>query len=421
MSSAARRAPELRPRMLGGRALPAARHMRVRVDPAGAVVIDEPAGGSRVVASPGEVGRVLLLDYGARRLERGEGYTGSVLALCGADGAPLLAVRLLDWWPFTYSSDADALEVTGARAIAAALGLPIEPAEAAVPSPAALRRALVRPYPPRPFPGRAAPWLGWIGLGFALLVIGAGGTWIAAAGTAIALLLTAPVQVPGSRARAEARAAEATPTPVPPGAVEVRPAPEGPMPRGLVEAALHLGRDDIVVVDRGRELWLPGPAKGGPDRVAVEPTVVRFFDAGSREYLRLECEVWAPTAEERERLADRLREAGLFVVMSPFATTGPPGSVAQVLSGTNPPSNQVEDTERGDATRTGPWVAGFAIAVASCTAVFGTLTWNPVLGGVLAVVALGLLALRLSDACRMRRSDRRALRTIEAPVPEGVR
>jgi hypothetical protein len=243
---------------------------------------------------------------------------------------------------------------------------------------------------------------------------------VAAAGTALALLLAGAVSVPGSRARAAARAA-ATPTPPLPGVTVLRPVPDRPAPRGLVEAELRLGREDVVVTDRGRELWLPGPAKGGIAQAVVESTVVRFLDTGGREYLRLENELWAPTAEGRDRLSGSLRAAGLDVAMSPIDVTGPPGSVAAALTGPVPPSQLLSDTERGDPTRTGPWVAGMAVGLATCTSLFGTLTWNPLIGAVLVVVSLGLLTLRLSDAWRMRRSDRRALRPVEAPVPEVVR
>jgi hypothetical protein len=248
-------------------------------------------------------------------------------------------------------------------------------------------------------------------------------TWVGAAGTALALFLAGPVTVVNHRARAAAGtavdSAAALAASGVPGATVVRPRPERPVPRGLLEATVQVGRDDVVLTDRGRELWLPGPANGGVTRAEIGSEAVRLTDAAGREHARLDTELWAPTPDRRQQLHDELRDAGLEAFETPLSARAP-GTVAQLLSAPARPSRLLTDEERGDPTTTTPWVTAFVAVLAVGTSI-GAVTWHPLAGGLLLAAALALAALSLGDAVRTTRRDRRAVRPASAPAAEVLR
>lgn len=410
MSSSTKRIPELRPALLGGRALPAVRRMRVRVTPDGAVERTDAAGRAVPVAAPGEVARVLHVDEAtAQRLLPVRPFTGPVLVLLGRDGAPLLALRLLDWAPPATAVGAPWLEVTGVYALARALDLPVEPAEGRdLPALEKLSRVLLTPMPSRPWPGRAAlvACVPALVLGFACLpTLGdPDGVWV----ILLALLVVGPVIVVGHRARRAARGAGP-----PPGAdrrTAVRPRPEVPLSRGLVEASLQVGPEDVVLIDRGRELWMPGPAVGGVSSVLVDPAVVWLRDGDGNDYGTLSSDIWAPTPESRAELARDLREAGLDATVSPVSSRRRV-TVTQAEEGTYPPRMLLSPAEKGDSTLATPWLSGLA-ACFPVVGALGALTWSVPVGLLLLVLTGTVLGLRVHDMVRIAVDDRRAMRPV---------
>jgi hypothetical protein len=199
----------------------------------------------------------------------------------------------------------------------------------------------------------------------------------------------------------------------------IRPRPDRPVARGLTEATLQVGRDDVVLTDRGREMWLPGPAKGGVSRVILEPQIIRLVDRAGYVYLYLETPLWAPTAESRQQLHDELCDAGLDVLLSPVSPDQRPGQVAALLSAPVAPSILLRDAERGDPTRTTPWLTFVVLSVAFGTSI-GALSWNAVVGGVLLAVSGTLLAMRVIETLRTTRADWRARQRVAVRTAEVV-
>lgn len=413
------RVAELRPALLGGRALPAVRRMRVRVTPAGALVHTDAAGRELPIAAPAGISRVLLLgEDDAQRLLPVAAYTGEVLVLLGADAVPLLALRLLDWAPPSWTAGATWREVTGVPALAAALQLPVEPAEDRdLDAVGALRNVLLRPVPQRPWPGRVAPLICWLALLVAVLGLAAGGGPVGAAATLLTLLLVGPIVVAGARARGGARATASPPNPA--GRTVLRPLAETPTVRGLAEATLQVGPDDVVLTDRGREVWLPGPAGGGVSQVIIEPDAVRLADAAGNDYATLATGLWAPSPSAQEDLHDRLCGAGLDVLIAPVSMQKM-ATVASPLSARTPPTGLLSDAERGDATTTTPWVAGVVTLVALGTSAVAC-GWDVAAGLVLVVASGALCLLRLADTVRTAVADRRARRAVAPAAVEVLR
>ena len=420
MTARTARIAELRPALLGGRALPAVRAMRVRVGDDGALVLTQPDGSQRVLAGSGEVRRTVLVDYAERRLVPGGGYTGPVLLLLGADGGLLVAFILLDWQPPSASDERDALEVSGFRALAAALGLPLEPPEKDdVPADRVVRRALLRPLPPRPWPGRWATPLGVLGLVLCWLAMVGSEEAIGAVFVVATLAVVGPVLVSSSRARAQARRAAAT------GATAgqwtgtvLRPRPDQPVTRGLAEVALQIDPDDLVLTDRGREVWLPGPRRGGVTHAVIDQTVVRLTDAVGRSYAHLDTQLWAPTRDVQVQLEAELSAAGLTVTLTPLPGIGRYPTVGHLASAPMPPRQFLSDAERGDPTLSMTWLSGMAAALTLVGALL-SIVWDPLVGGALSIVTAVLVAVRVVDLVRSVAEDRRAARRVR-PVPVEV-
>jgi hypothetical protein len=409
-----RRVPELRPGLLGGRALPAVRSMRVGVDDDGAVVLTDVDGSRRTLLAPGAVHRILHVEP-REGIGRGaiDYWTGPLLVLVDGTGDPLLALRLHDWCPPSRNGGAEWRAVTGVTAFAAALDLPVEPAGPRdLPGPKDLRRVLLRPVPSGPWPGRWGPLVCSVALVLAVLSLADPAGPLGAAQTVLAFCLVAPVVVSGFRARAASR--RAGPTPGRERRTVVRPRPTGSTAQGLLESTLEVGTDEVVLTDRGREVWLPGPPRGGVARAVVAPESIQLTDADGQEYAVLSGELWAPTAEAREELGVVLDRAGLEVVMSRVATRTA-ATVAAPASARIEPSRLISAEQRGDQTLGTPWLSGIAamVLIGFSAVVVG---WNAVLGGALVAGSTILFLLRLSDLVRTTVSDRRALRTV-APGP----
>ena len=415
--AAPRRVAELRPKLLGGRALPAARSMRLRVTDEGAVALTDVSGQERQLLAPGAVARALHIGYDdARRFLPGRAGSDELLVLLDPVGTPLLALGLIDWAPPAYSSGAEWREITGARAFATALGLPLEPAEARdLASLEGVQEVLLRPQPPLPWPGRRGTSVCSIALGLGLIGGFGEGTWFIALLTLSSILVVAPVIVAGSRARAEAR--EPGPTPGRDSRSVIRPRPEGRVVRGLAEATVEISDDEVVLTDRGREVWLPGPARGGVRQAVLAPQSIRLLDAAGNEYVTLDPGLWAPTDRARDELARELREAGLDALAAPVGR-GTPVGLAAPLSAKTQPSYLLSETERGEASLTTAWLSGCAVALAAGTSAM-TMYWNGPVGAVLLVASLGLLGLRLADTMRRGLADRRAMRRVTA-APEAA-
>lgn len=410
-----RRVPELRPALYGGRALPAVRTMRVRVREDGAVLHTDASGRERQLVAPGEVARALFVDHvAARRLVRGEVFRSELLILLDRGGMPLLALRLIEWCPPAMSSGAPWREVTGVPAVAAALDLPLEPAE---PSDLAaldarrrtLRRVLVRPLPRGPWPGRWGAAVSSLALFLWVFSVTEFGDPTGAFFTLASLLVTGPLIVAGWRARAQARAAG--PTPGRDARTVVRPRPVEPAVRGLTEATLELSAEDVVLTDRGREVWLPGPERGGVGRAVISPEVIQLTDVAGNEYATLATSLWGPADDARADLASRLREVGVEVLDVPMAAQTV-ATVADPHGAHIPPSVLLMASERGDATESTPWLSGLSAAVLVLSSAIAT-AWDVVGGSVLLAATGILLCLRLSDMARRSRADRRALRLVD--------
>jgi hypothetical protein len=373
--------------------------------------------GRTTLAGPGEVRRLLHVAYGEQQIVPGEGFTGQVIVLVGAEGRPLTAFRVLDWEPPSAPLPREALEVSGMRAVAAALGLPLEPAEEGdLPSTREVGRLLFRPVPPRPWPGRSATALCVLALALAFIAMTQAEEPAGAAFCAATLALMAPVIICGSRARAVAWRAIATVGRVP-GPV-LRPRPDRPVARGLMEATLRMEGDDVVLTDRGREVWLPGPGGGGVSQVVVDPETVRLADAAGRDYARMDTALWAPTPADVERLRHDVTALGLEASVQPLPGGGA-AVVAPLASAPMGISTALSDAERGDATLATPWLSGLGAVLALAVALIAT-TWSPV-SWVLVALSGGLVALRLTDLSRQWLADRRAVRRVPAAGMEAVR
>ncbi|WP_147251774.1 hypothetical protein [Blastococcus sp. TF02-8] len=402
--------PELRPEMLSGRGLAAARRMRVRVTPDGAVERTDAAGCVLPVAGPGEVSRILLVgEADSRRLLAVRRFTGPLLVLLGQDGTPLLALTLLDWSPPVWSTGAEWMEVVGVHALARALDRPLEPAESPdLPRLADVKQVLLSPRPPRPWPGRAAVWLCGLALIFGFACLPTLGDPDGVPFVLVAELLVGPIIFSGARARAEALG-----TGTPPdadGRVVIRPRVERAVHRGLAVAELHIGPSDVVLAVRGQEVWLPGPATGGVTAVVIEPVVVRLVDNAGREYASLATELWAPTHSDREEMARDLRHAGLAVLEAPVSARELV-LVGALHEGAIRPWTLASPEERGEISYSVSWLSG----VAACLAVIGALgalTWSVPIGLLLLGVSGTVLGLRVHDMVRIALDDRRATRKI---------
>ena len=394
--------------------MPYAHEMRVLIEATGALMVTHPGGVRERRAAPGEVTRVLFLDAAAtaNRLGRPDSAAGALVLLAGV--RPLLALRLQDWQPPTALDPVVMRVTSGVEALAAGLGLPVEPAETedlGILGPRALREVEVRPLPARPAPGKAVRVLAPLAAVLAFVGGPAGGTVAAPVCTALALALCAPVVLGVARGRAQARAATATATPSGQGIViPVR--PTGGVPAGLLDNVLELGPDELFLRRRGEAGWLAGPGQGGIVQAVMEPAHVRLSDADGLDHAVLETALWCGDEPARAELADDLRAGGLRVLDAPLDTVLR-HDTGDLATAHVKPSQLLTDLERGDPTVLAPYAGGMAAAITMAFSL-GTLGWNVLLGLVLFTLALALFAIAMTSTWRRARGDRAAVRVVKA-------
>ncbi len=300
------RAPLLVPAPHGWAGRAAVRGLRVRAVE-GALVVEHPDGRTERRAEPGEVTRVVLVpdpqDVGLPRASYAAGLVpadtyGLLVALAG--DRPVLALRLAEWVPAPAPVDGVTVRtVSGANALAGALGCAVEPADVAALAPKVreLRAVLLSPAPRLSVAAKTLLALGATALAvwFVASAIGrARGEpraevfgWYGALG---ALLLTGTWLV--LRARAT------KPLPPPPGTAVT-----------AGGATLHVSPDWLVLSDAaGREAWLPGPAYGGVTQAAVTTEAVVLDDANGNGLAALPSTAW-----DVDRLRSVLDDAGVTV------------------------------------------------------------------------------------------------------------
>ena len=416
-----RRAPVLRPRATSGRGLLFARGCRVLVDDSGALVTRRPDGEVTRIAGPGEATQALVLDHELTRARLGRvgSYAGALVVLAGP--RPLLALRLTDWGPPAELGSADRRTTAGIVALAAALGLPLEPAEPDMPGLEArsLRQVAMSPVAAPATPGRAAVPLGCLAIFLGFLAWPTGGRPVAAVLTVLALSVTAPLVLAAARGRAQARGALATTLP-PAGGVRIVPRPASSVPAGLLDSLLVITQEEIFLRRAGIVVWLPGPAEGGVVQAVVEPDHVRLSDRDGMDHAELETALWCGDNSARATLVEDLRIAGLTVLEAPIDTVlrHDQGDLA---TGHLKPSMLQTPGERGDASLGAPYITGFAAAMAAGGAL-GVLGWSVPLGLLLVAVGLALFGVCLAGALRRSRADRAAVRLTSAPAgrPAGT-
>lgn len=303
------RSPQLRPAPQAGLGLPDVRTLRVEVTPTGAVVVHGPAG-RREVAGPGEVTRCVILDGAGlgRSARRTVGATDA-LGLFVAE-RPVLLVHLHEFVPRVTLDGRELRQTSGARAVAVALGLLLEPA--AEHEATALRNEAARVLvsPPTVPAGRRAPALtcALVGGTLGLLSWAGGGSEVTVMLVLLGLLVLAPVVVGLVRQRRRFLALSRPPAPedrtiVPTRLDEARYG-------GLARAQLQVGPDDVVLHDRGTEAWVLGPAGGGATRCLVGSDVVRLTDDDDHDLMVLDRRVWCPGPADESALLAACSAAG---------------------------------------------------------------------------------------------------------------
>ena len=410
-----RRAPVLRPRATSGRGLASARGRRVLVDGSGALVTRRPDGEVDRLAGPGEVTRVLLLDHEltAARLGRAGSYAGALVLVAGPK--PVLALRLDDWGPPAQLGSASRRTTAGLVALAAELGLPIEPADRDTPGldERPLRSVALSPIAAPAPPGRAAAPLGALAILLGFLAWPTGGRPGAAVLTLLSLLVTAPLVLLVVRGRAAARDALAT-TPPPTGGVRIVPRPASPVPAGVLDSLLVVTPDELFLRRAGIVVWLAGPAEGGVVQAIVEPEHVRLSDADGLDHAELETALWCGDSPARAALVEDLRIAGLRVLEAPVDTVMRHDQ-GDLATGHLKPSVLQTPGERGDASLTSSLMTGMATAMAAGGAL-GVLGWSVPVGLLLVAVGLGLCGVSLTEAVRRSRADRASIRLTSGPA-----
>lgn len=397
------REPRIFPATGRGLGIEAVRHRQIHVDDAGALRLGDGAG-STVLAAPGAVRRIVLLDADALRPR---------LMFVGEDG-PLVVLALEEYLtsPAALTDPAADLHTSGAAAIATALGVPIEHGGDDL---AHLARG-VPVLGPRPRAAGAAALRSAVALALVSLV--------AVAALAVHPVLLLPIVVVGAalvvgpvltiaglRARAVA-AMTTAPTGVP-GTDDLRRlAPTHPDARAQRTAAvLLLGPRRIIEIHHGGETWLPGPAAGGAVTAQVTPESILLSDASGRSLARLEGG-WATEPAEFQRVCAQI---GIRVSSetTPMAEVPGLGRLEPWRPGEGPGRGWALDTadEGGISVAT----ASLVTAVLPFLLVVGLLCglWRP-WAVVFALPGAALLVVHLRASARLRRWRRGDLPMTEA-------
>ncbi|MCW2616597.1 MAG: hypothetical protein JWN08_3591 [Frankiales bacterium] len=425
-----RRVPVMRPAARGGLAAGAALTEQVRVTLDGVV---EVVGGRTEQRLPsGTVHRaVLLADADAERLLHTDNHhQGGALLLLDAAGAPLLALLVLDWAP-PGSPDLTALRAaTGVDAVCAALGLPLEPAEAAdldalARHSGALRAVLHSPGPRPRLPRRAAWRTAWAAVLLSIFTLlgasasdgganpvgdvlgGAHGGVLGLLAAVLALCVGVPTVLASLAlhrvTRAPAPGLDADP-------VVLRASPATAVPARVVGHELQVTPDLLLLRRYGAVVVLPGPQAGGVAQAVLEPSAVRLRDADGLLYASLCADLWCGSPAARDALREGLQSAGLEVLDAPVDAFAPldlveqttDGAIAQLVGRPQDRGGVVAGPGRLVALATG------AAAAAAGAAYQSGADWQDapaVVLGVACAVLTVVLTVQLLLAARVRRAD----------------
>ena len=403
-----RRAPLLVPSPQGWAGRRLVREMRIRVDEQGTLLVERPGGRTDRLAGPGEITRIVLVDapagasgsrYGAALLPA-DAY-GVLVFLAGE--RPVLALRLAEWLP-TAARDLDdraVRDVSGANAVAAALGLAVEPGDPMMADWA--RGVVVSPRPSLPAPYRALLAAGYVATAVwfvSLLVARLGTTSRPAlaglAGATGALLLTVAWL---------ATRRIATKPLAPPHGREIAPVPAGPVPKGFRERCrLYVSPDWVVLVDAaGREAWMPGPASGGVTFASVTTEAVVLDGPAGIGMAALPRDAWIATREAEAVLRERLAGAGLAVRDEPSTrSAGAWLASPLVVAALDDPAFGDLREARGVPSRAGV-LGGIAGAIGVVSAI---MLDEPLTAAVAGLAMVAALATGLADLVAERRAGR---------------
>lgn len=336
----------LRPGPRSGLEIAEARGWRINATSGGGVVLQRPDTADTVVASPGQIARVVVL-RGAqvpRKLKYLEGFD-EVLVLLSDDAALLVVpLHLLSHGKVTNASELR--RASGADDFAQALGLTLEPATDREAELAASADSVTSVGPVRSAL-RRVQWRH--GVLLALTVLGLLGALNLSGDAALAagsIGTLATVVLAADQWRFRSRFLKLVENPdISSDRVDV-PNVLGPEREiGAREARLQIGPEDVVHVLRGTEVWIAGPRLGGAVRCLVGQDSVRFVDRHGTELLVLDAETWLLAGDdsaleracrqagvELRRVRDTYSETfiftpdmsqtavGDFIVMGPFVT-----------------------------------------------------------------------------------------------------
>lgn len=305
------RAPLVRLGTAAGLAIAEARTSQVYVDSTGALVAERD-GVRRVLCAAGAATRVAYASADQIPMRRFTpwAYRGIVLVRAG-DGTAT-ALNVVAYWGLGQNlQEPDILVAAGFSALAEALGLAVEPADASDLEVArSLRR---RDLHPVRRPG-ASEWLQFpLGLLAAVLAFF---TWpLADAGLGWAATLAALLPVGwyvGAFWQRRRRVLALVTTPPAPGSrVAVDPDPAAVTTGRIRDSHLQVGADDVVIRTAGTEWWLPGPSRGGATRLFLHPDTILLADRRDRPLLALERAVWESRIDV---IADAFRAGGGDVI-----------------------------------------------------------------------------------------------------------
>ncbi|KAA1373001.1 hypothetical protein [Aeromicrobium fastidiosum] len=382
------------------------------------MVLRRPGAADSVVASPGQVARVVLLrgdliPRGLRTRAR-RGYFDDydqVLALLSDDAALLVVpLRLLSHGQ--VSSASEMREVSGADEFAQACGLALEPGtanDAAMAS--APDSALV--HQPVRAELRTALWRHIVLLTVTVLSVLAMLSTDGVVGQIASVLGTVAVAVlAADQWRYRARFLDLVRgRPSSPDRTDVLNLLDERVPRQLREARLQIGADDVVHVVGATETWVAGPHLGGAQRCIIGPDVIAFVDRRGVHLMLLEASSWT-TDSDRSALTDACRRHGIEVTTVRAALASPEYLVShrlQASAGTldSPASSAAAD---GEIVPMGP----FATALVAMLIALGHIAPFDDLDAFRASVALvaGLAAAVAASAqLRHRRWNREQIRS----------
>lgn len=323
-----RRSAVMVPGRWAGIDLPDARATRVEVCDDTSIVVTT-AAGERVAAGPGEVTRLVVVPEKRMPSWAEIRSTAPVrprpteyLAMLSGPQVRLV-LRLSDFTAHqgdrTSQWAAKARDSSGADAMAAALGLPLEGATsddiALLRSPDARAAALLFPISGANGPrwataqvilGMVVAFLGWM----------RGYGWDAAVAGVIGAVIVAPVFWRVFRLRRLfLRVVDSLPDIE--GAAVVSPA--APPTRGLAETRLILSPERVVLHCRGTEQAATGPALGGITRCIISTAIV-FVTHSKVGQIALARPLWCPTPEATERFAAACEAVGIHCDVLPEDT-----------------------------------------------------------------------------------------------------